>query len=40
MLSNKKEAGYKEGLLLIATFIIYNIKPNKIVCKNGESMIK
>lgn len=25
MLSNKKEAGYKEGLLLIATFIIYNI---------------
>lgn len=25
MLSNKKEADYKEGLLLIATFIIYNI---------------
>lgn len=25
MLSNKKEAGYKEGLLLISTFIIYNI---------------
>lgn len=25
MLSNKKEAGYKEGLLLIAIFVIYNI---------------
>lgn len=25
MLSNKKEAGYKEGLLLIVTFILYNI---------------
>ena len=25
MLSNKKEAGHKEGLILIATFILYNI---------------